>query len=79
MQFFLMYVAHQWAVFNHLKVTTGFTDSDIIVREAACVAIGQFADNLQPDIISRHAIVLPNLFQGLSDPSGDVCIINLLY
>jgi len=43
-----------------------------MVREAACIAIGQFADKLQPDIISHHALVLPTLFRGLSDASEQV-------
>ena len=33
-----------------------------VVREAACITIGQFAQYLQPEIISHYKEILPQIF-----------------
>ena len=43
-----------------------------VVRDAACFAIGQFAEYLQPTIIEHHAVVLPAVFACLKDASDKV-------
>jgi hypothetical protein len=40
----------------------GCKDAVQAVREAACIAIGQFAQYLQPEIISHYEQVLPHIF-----------------
>ena len=40
----------------------GCKDAVQVVREAACIAIGQFAQFLQPEIISHYEQVLPHIF-----------------
>jgi hypothetical protein len=59
-------------------------DSDQLVREAGCIALGQFSSKsiyflllialeyLQPEIIEHYQNVLPNLFQALNDPTTKV-------
>ena len=37
-------------------------DSVQAVREAACIALGEFAQNLQPAIIAHYETVLPHIF-----------------
>eukprot|EP01114_Cavostelium_apophysatum_P006244 TRINITY_DN1748_c0_g1_i1.p1 TRINITY_DN1748_c0_g1~~TRINITY_DN1748_c0_g1_i1.p1 ORF type:complete len:1062 (-),score=285.77 TRINITY_DN1748_c0_g1_i1:27-3212(-) len=49
-----------------------FQDPDQGVREAACVALGQFSTHLQPDICLHYKTVLPLLFQALNDPTHKV-------
>jgi hypothetical protein len=43
-------------------VYAGCNDSVQIVREAACITIGQFAQYLQPEIIEHYEQVLPHIF-----------------
>ena len=43
-------------------VLNGCTSAHPRVREAACLAIGLFAQFLQPEILSHHEQVLPHLF-----------------
>ena len=38
------------------------TDTTHSVREAACICLGEFAQNLQPGIISHYQQVLPHIF-----------------
>ena len=48
-------------------VSTGASDAAPVVRDAACFAIGQFAEYLQPDVIAYHATILPAVFNCLND------------
>lgn len=48
------------------------SDADSRVRDAACFAIREFSEFLQPDISSFHAIVLPAVFKCLDDAGEDV-------
>lgn len=41
-------------------------DPSYIVRQAACIGVGQFSDNLQPEIIEHHPVILPALLQGVN-------------
>ena len=50
----------------------GCADGDIIVREAACIALGQFAQFLQPEIISHYQQILPCIFQVMADATEQV-------
>lgn len=43
-------------------VYAGCADAEQVVREAACITIGQFAQYLQPEIISHYKEVLPHIF-----------------
>ena len=43
-------------------VFAGCKDSVQAVREAACICIGQFAQYLQPEIITHYEQVLPHIF-----------------
>lgn len=40
-------------------------DPSFLVRQAACLAVGQCADNLQPEIIDYHTTIVPALLQGV--------------
>ena len=40
----------------------GCQDSTQAVREAACIGLGEFAQHLQPEIISHYQQVLPHIF-----------------
>ena len=50
-------------------VYAGCSDSVQIVREAACITIGQFAQYLQPEIIEHYEQVLPHIFMVRARPS----------
>lgn len=47
-------------------------DPELIVRGAASFAIGQFAEHLQPEILSHYQIVLPCLLNAIEDASEEV-------
>ncbi|KAM0948917.1 putative importin-beta domain, armadillo-like helical, importin beta family [Dioscorea sansibarensis] len=47
-------------------------DQEHMVRGAASFALGQFAEHLQPDIISHYQSVLPCILNALEDSSDDV-------
>ncbi|KAG6396390.1 hypothetical protein SASPL_142538 [Salvia splendens] len=47
-------------------------DPEQMVRGAASFALTQFAEHLQPDIVSHHEIVLPCILNALEDASDDV-------
>ncbi|KAI3509342.1 hypothetical protein L1887_24553 [Cichorium endivia] len=53
-------------------VFVGLRDTEPIVRGAASFALGQFAEYLQPEIISHYETVLPHIFRSLQDASDDV-------
>jgi len=40
-------------------------DPDQVVREAACLAIGNFSEDIIPDFLDQHAKVMPVLLQVL--------------
>ena len=42
------------------------------MREAACIGIGQFAQFLQPEIITHYQQVLPCIFTVLNDATEQV-------
>lgn len=46
-------------------VVGALADPSFLVRQAACLAIGQCADNLQPEIIEYSNVVVPALLQGV--------------
>ena len=48
------------------------SDADPRVRDAACFAIREFSEFLQPDISSYHATVLPAVFKCLDDAGEEV-------
>lgn len=47
-------------------------DSEQMVRGAASFALGQFAEHLQPEIVSHYEIVLPCILNALEDVSDEV-------
>lgn len=47
-------------------------DPEQMVRGAASFALTQFAEHLQPEIVSYHEIVLPCILNALEDASDDV-------
>ncbi len=48
------------------------SDADPRVRDAACFAIREFSEFLQPDISSHHATLLPAVFKCLDDAGEEV-------
>eukprot|EP00741_Cyanophora_paradoxa_P021221 tig00000237_g20482.t1 len=48
-------------------VYAGTTDGELHVREAACIALAQFAEFLQPEIFEHHANLMPVLLGLLQD------------
>ncbi|CAL4921877.1 unnamed protein product [Urochloa decumbens] len=53
-------------------VLEALKDQEQMVRGAASFALGQFAEHLQPEILSHYAIVLPCILNALEDPSDEV-------
>lgn len=49
-------------------------DQEQIVRGAASFALGQFAEHLQPEIVSHYQIVLPSILSSLDDSSEEVMV-----
>lgn len=47
----------------------GLNDPNHLVQNAALFAVGQFSENLQPDISKYASDILPLLFQHLSQAS----------
>ncbi|XP_038984750.1 probable importin subunit beta-4 isoform X3 [Phoenix dactylifera] len=47
-------------------------DQEQMVRGAASFALGQFAEHLQPEILSHYGSVLPCILNALEDPSDEV-------
>ncbi|KAG1334688.1 importin-4 [Cocos nucifera] len=47
-------------------------DQEQMVRGAAAFALGQFAEYLQPEILSHYGSVLPCILNALEDPSDEV-------
>ncbi|KAJ8461045.1 hypothetical protein OPV22_033971 [Ensete ventricosum] len=47
-------------------------DQEQMVRGAASFALGQFAEHLQPEILSHYENVLPCILNALEDPSDEV-------
>lgn len=47
-------------------------DSELMVRGAASFAMGQFAEYLQPEIVSHYETVVPCLLNALEDLSNEV-------
>lgn len=47
-------------------------DPELMVRGAASFAIGQFAEHLQPEILSHYQSVLPCLLNAIEDTSEEV-------
>lgn len=50
-------------------VVSALADPSYLVRQAACLAVGQCADNLQPEIIAHHEVIIPALLQGKRQPT----------
>lgn len=59
---------------NHaLHIVLGaLRDQEQMVRGAASFALGQFAEHLQPEIISQYDTVLPSILCALEDASDEV-------
>lgn len=58
---------------NVLQITlAALTDQEQMVRGAASFALGQFAEYLQPEIISHYESVLPCILNALEDVSDEV-------
>ncbi|XVE85510.1 hypothetical protein DITRI_Ditri17bG0096400 [Diplodiscus trichospermus] len=56
-----------------LQIVLGaLRDPEQMVRGAASFALGQFAEHLQPEIISHYASVLPCILKALEDVSDEV-------
>lgn len=56
-----------------LRIALGaLRDPEQMVRGAASFALGQFAEHLQPEIVSHHEIVLPCILNALEDASDEV-------
>lgn len=53
-------------------VLEALKDQEQMVRGAASFALGQFAEHLQPEILSHYASVLPCILNALEDPSDEV-------
>ncbi|KAG2541956.1 hypothetical protein PVAP13_9NG667300 [Panicum virgatum] len=53
-------------------VLEALKDQEQMVRGAASFALGQFAEHLQPEILSHYANVLPCILNALEDPSDEV-------
>lgn len=53
-------------------VVEAFKDQEQLVRAAASFAVGQFAEHLQPEILSYYGSVLPCIINALNDSSDDV-------
>ncbi|KAJ0971623.1 hypothetical protein J5N97_019582 [Dioscorea zingiberensis] len=53
-------------------VLGGLKDQEHMVRGAASFALGQFAEHLQPEIISHYQSILPCILNALDDSSDDV-------
>lgn len=53
-------------------VLEAFKDQEQLVRGAASFALGQFAEHLQPEILSYYESVLPCIVEALEDASDDV-------
>jgi HEAT repeat protein len=47
-------------------------DPEQMVRGAASFALGQFAEHLQPEIVSHYGSVLPCILNALEDASDEV-------
>lgn len=52
-------------------VCSGLQDPEVIVRRAACITLSCLAEDL-PDIAEHHQVVMPLVFNLLSDASPDV-------
>lgn len=55
-------------------VCAGMKDSEAVVRAAACVALTQFGDYLQPEILQHHDAVIPNILMALMSTSETVMV-----
>ncbi|KMZ76407.1 Importin-4 [Zostera marina] len=53
-------------------VLEAFKDQEQLVRGAASFALGQFAEHLQPEILSYYESVLPCIVEALEDASDDI-------
>ncbi|KAL8205840.1 hypothetical protein R6Q57_009391 [Mikania cordata] len=53
-------------------VLEGLRDPEQVVRGSASFAIGQFAEYLQPEILSHYKKILPHVLRSLQDASDDV-------
>lgn len=53
-------------------VVEGLRDPEHFVRGSASFALGQFAEYLQPDIISHYEKILPRILRSCQDASDDV-------
>ncbi|KAJ3075036.1 hypothetical protein HK102_005690, partial [Quaeritorhiza haematococci] len=57
-------------------VCNGFQDPELVVRKAACMALGVLAEEFESEVGAMHATVLPLLFdaieKGVNTGSGDV-------
>lgn len=52
-------------------------DQEQMVRGAASFALGQFAEHLQPEILSHYKSVLPCILDALEDPSDEVKVLEV--
>ncbi len=48
-------------------ICNGVKDQSAVVRGAACVALSQFADHIQPEVTEYHQLVLPHLLHALGN------------
>ena len=62
---------------NHLKdilemVVMGMKDSSIIVRRAACMALGALCDDFEDEISAEHATLMPIIFSIVSNNNQSI-------
>lgn len=60
-------------------VLASLRDTEQMVRGAASFALGQFAEYLQPEIVSHHESVLPCILNALDDASNEVKVYIMVY
>ena len=46
-------------------IVKGLVDPEPVVREAACVVVGEFSESVVPDFLDKHEKVMPVLIQVL--------------
>ena len=47
-------------------IVKSLVDQDVVVREAACLGVGEFSESVVPDFLEQHEKVMPVLLQVLS-------------
>ncbi|KAI9636830.1 putative importin beta-4 subunit [Dioszegia hungarica] len=63
-EFIRPHVDQLWAI-----IESGLQDSEVIVRKAACIALGCLCEWLAEECATRHSTIVPILFNLIVDPS----------